>query len=113
MPWLPSGSGFHMAHGRGVARLNHSWVGQLSWVEARTNQSHGCAPYFLPVSHRHPTGGSPSAKRFVDIKGYQVSHNVKARPCQCVGHGLPRDHQVTLGGLMLVKPLHLRTATDG
>ena len=62
-----------MAHGRGVARLNNTVVGQLSWVEARTNQSHGCAPFLLPVSHPNPSGGSTSAKRSVDIfPAYQV-----------------------------------------
>src|SRR5262249_11702463 len=30
MPWLPCGSRFHMAHGRGVARLHHSGGGPLS-----------------------------------------------------------------------------------
>ena len=65
----PFGAAFPLAHSSGGARLNHAWVGQLSWGEARTHQSHGCAPSFLPVSHRNPTGGSTSAKRLVDLKG--------------------------------------------
>ena len=39
MPWLPEGSRFHMAHGRGVARLNNAVAGHLSGVEVRTNQT--------------------------------------------------------------------------
>src|SRR5215510_899006 len=36
--WLPHGSNFHRAHGRGVAQLGHSAAGHLSWVETGTNQ---------------------------------------------------------------------------
>jgi hypothetical protein len=106
MPWLPCGSRFPMAHGRGVARLHNPVAGHRSWVEGRTNQTHGCKPYFLPVSHPNPPGGSTSAKGFMDIKGHEVAYHVVACPCQCMGHRLPRNHQVTLGLFPLVKPLH-------
>src|SRR5215510_7637641 len=60
-----------------------------------------------------PPGGSTSAKRFMDIKGHQVSHDIKARSCQFMGHRFTSDHQGTLGRLTLVKPLHFWTASDG
>ena len=80
MLWLPCGSRFPMAHGRGVARLTNPVGGHLLWVEVRTNQTHGYQPFFLPVSNPNPTAGSTSAKSFVDIKGYKVSHDVIASP---------------------------------
>jgi len=39
MPWLPEGSRFHMAHGRGVARLHNPVGDPLTWVEVGTNQT--------------------------------------------------------------------------
>src|SRR5262245_28413837 len=36
--WLPYGSNFHRAHGRGVAPLGHAVAGPLSRVETGTNQ---------------------------------------------------------------------------
>ena len=36
--WLPHGSNFNRAHGRGVAQLGHSVAGPLSRVETGTNQ---------------------------------------------------------------------------
>ena len=80
MLWLPCGSRFPRAHGRGVARLTNPVGGHLSWVEVRTNQTHGSEPFFLPVSNPNPTGGSTSAKSFVDMKGHQVSHHVITSP---------------------------------
>ncbi len=86
-----------------------TWVGPLSWVEARTNHRHGGAPLLLPVSHPNPRGGSPSATRSVDIKGHQVSHDVKTGPGSCMGHRFPSHHQMALRRLTLVKSLYLRT----
>jgi hypothetical protein len=39
MVWLPHGSTFHKAHGRGVARLHNPVEGPLTWVEVGTNQT--------------------------------------------------------------------------
>src|SRR5215475_9648020 len=36
--WLPCGSNFYRAHGRGVAPLGHSVAGHLSRLETGTNQ---------------------------------------------------------------------------
>ncbi len=90
-----------------------TWGGHLSWVEVRTNHTHGCAPWCLPVSHPNPRGGSPSAKRFVHIKRDQVSHDGKTGSGQCVGDGFSRDHAMALGRLPLIQPLHLRTKAHG
>src|SRR5262245_1259380 len=103
MLWLPYGSRFPRAHGRGVARLTHPVGGPLSWVEVRTNQKPGYQPFFLPVSNPNPTAGSTSAKGFVDIKGHEVSHDVIASPCQFMGHRFTSDHQVALALFPLVK----------
>ena len=112
MLWLPCGSRFPRAHGRGVARLTNPVGGHLLWVEVRTNQTHGYKPFFLPVSNPNPTAGSTSAKSFVDIKGYKVAHDVIARPRQFMGHRLTRDHQMAFGLFALVKPLHRRAEAD-
>jgi hypothetical protein len=80
-------------------------VGQLSGVEARTNQSHGCEPFFLPASHPNPTGGSTAAKSSLHLKRHQVSQHIKARPGQCVGHRFARHPQMALGRLALGKSL--------
>src|SRR6266852_7311777 len=97
MLWLPCRSRFPMAHGRGVARRTNPVGGHLVWVEVRTNHTHGSQPFFLPVSHLNPTPGSTSATSFVDIKGDKVSHDVIARPRQCMGHRLPSHHQMAFG----------------
>ncbi len=90
-----------------------TWGGQMSWVEARTNHTHGCAPFGLPVSHPNPHGGSTSAKSSINIKGRQVSHDIKTGPGQCMGHGFASHHPMVLGRLPLVKSLYLRTKADG
>jgi hypothetical protein len=54
MLWLPWGSRFPMAHGRGVTRLHNPVAGYLVWGEVRTNQINGCQPLFQPVSNAPP-----------------------------------------------------------
>jgi hypothetical protein len=95
MPWLPYGARFPMAHGRGVASPHNPVAGPLCRVEVRTNQIPGCEPFFQPVSPSTPRNHT-SAKRFVDLKGDQVTHEVIARPRQFVGNRLPRDPQMAL-----------------
>jgi hypothetical protein len=46
------------------------------------------------------------------MKGHQVPHDVKARSCQCMGHGFPRHHQMAFGHLPLVQSLDLRTEAE-
>ena len=55
MLWLPEGSRFPRAHGRGVARLHHPVAGHLSAVEVRTNHTLGFATIGPPRLHPHPT----------------------------------------------------------
>src|SRR5215475_15106079 len=56
--WLPLGSTFYRAHGRGVAPLGHSAAGHLSWVETGTNQigwvSTNFSPSLQPQPHVSP-----------------------------------------------------------
>ena len=110
--WLSYGSRFPMAHGRGVASLHNSEGGPLSWVEGGTNQTHGYEPFSLPVSHPNPTGGSTSAKGFVDLKGHEVSHHIGACPCQLMKHTpasprrpvCPHSRSISTGSLPLLTP---------
>src|SRR5215468_6985128 len=52
--WLPHGSNFHRAHGRGVAQLGHSATGHLSWVETGTNQMGWVSTNFSPSLQPQP-----------------------------------------------------------
>ena len=88
--WLPHGSNFSRAHGRGVARLHKPVVGHLARVETGTNQKGGCPPTFPRASSLNPTLEQPSAKRFHGIEGDESPHDVIARPCEFVGHSLTR-----------------------
>ncbi|SRR6266702_3988497 len=54
MPWLPEGSCFPTAHGRGVARLHHPVGGPLSWGEVGTNQTRWFSTIFPPRLPLHP-----------------------------------------------------------
>src|SRR5262245_60173089 len=47
--WLPHGSTFSRAHGRGVAKLNHAVAGPLLWVETGTNQIGWMSTNFSPM----------------------------------------------------------------
>jgi hypothetical protein len=67
MPWLPCGSRFHMAHGRGVARLTNPEVSYLSWDEVRTNQTYGYKPFSYPS--RTPLLARPQPKALRISKG--------------------------------------------
>src|SRR5215510_15604880 len=46
--WLPHGSNFHRAHGRGVAPLGHAAAGHLSWVETGTHHIGWVVTNFSP-----------------------------------------------------------------
>jgi hypothetical protein len=54
MLWLPGGSRFPMAHGRGVARLQNPVAGHWGWVEVRTNQSPWLRTIFPPSLSPQP-----------------------------------------------------------
>ncbi len=69
MPWLPWGSRFPMAHGRGVARLHNPVAGHLGRVEIRTNQMDGCEPLFQPDSNPHPFVITPQPNALWTSKG--------------------------------------------
>ena len=57
MSWLPEGSCFHMAHGRGVARLHNPVGGPLSWGEIGTNQTRWLSTIFPTRLQPHPNRG--------------------------------------------------------
>jgi hypothetical protein len=113
MLWLPCGARFPLAHGSGVARRTKPVGGPLLWGEVRPHQTHGYQPFFLPVSTPTPTAGSPSAKSFVDITGYKVSHDGRARPRQCMGHRLASHPPMAVGGFPLGNPLPRRVEAEG
>jgi len=52
--WLPRGSNFDRAHGRGVAPLGHSAAGPLSWVETGTHQIGWMLPNSSPSLQPQP-----------------------------------------------------------
>ena len=77
--WLPRGSNFYRAHGRGVARLHNPVVGHLSRVETGTNQIEWLSTNFSPSLQPQPSAKQTSAKSFRRLKGHEVSHDVIAR----------------------------------
>src|SRR5262245_17262021 len=54
--WLPCGSTFDRAHGRGVAQLSHSAAGPLLGVETGTNQIGWMSTNFSPSLRPQPNG---------------------------------------------------------
>ena len=61
--WLPHGSNFDRAHGRGVAPLGHSTAGPLLWVETGTNQIGWILPNFSPSLQPQPNGWPDLSQR--------------------------------------------------
>ena len=61
--WLPRGSTFDRAHGRGVAQLGHSVAGHLFWVETGTNQIGWVSTNFSPSLQPQPDGGPDLSQR--------------------------------------------------
>src|SRR5262245_10514057 len=56
--WLPRGSNFDRAHGRGVAQLSPSAAGPLSEVETGTNQMGWLSTNFSPSLQSQPRCGA-------------------------------------------------------
>jgi hypothetical protein len=56
--WLPHGSNFNRAHGRGVAPLGHAAAGHLSWVETGTHQIGWVSTNFSPSLQSQPRCGA-------------------------------------------------------
>jgi len=63
MSWLPRGSNFSRAHGRGVARLHQSVVGHLSRVETGANQKAWLLTNFSPSLPPQPNGWPDLSQR--------------------------------------------------
>jgi hypothetical protein len=61
--WLPCGSNFDRAHGRGVAQLGHSAAGPLSRVETGTHQSGWMSTNFSPSLRPQPNGWPDLSQR--------------------------------------------------
>ena len=61
--WLPRGSNFYRAHGRGVARLHNPVVGHLSRVETGTNQIGWMLPNFSPSLQPQPNCGAALSQK--------------------------------------------------
>src|SRR5262249_12142932 len=61
--WLPRGSNFDRAHGRGVAPLSHAAAGPLLWVETGTNQIGWMLPNFSPSLQPQPNGWPDLSQR--------------------------------------------------
>jgi hypothetical protein len=61
--WLPRGSNFDRAHGRGVAPLGHAAAGPLLWVETGTHQIGWMLPNFSPSLQPQPNGWPDLSQR--------------------------------------------------
>jgi hypothetical protein len=61
--WLPHGSNFYRAHGRGVARLHNPVVGHLSRVETGTNQIGWVLSNFSPSLQPQPHCGAALSQK--------------------------------------------------
>ena len=78
--WLPRGSTFARAHGRGVAPLGHAVAGHLYGLRPGLIRTDGYSPTFPPASSLNPTASQTSAKGFRRLKGHEVAHHVIAGP---------------------------------
>jgi hypothetical protein len=78
--WLPRGSTFARAHGRGVAPLGHAVAGHLYGLRPGRIRTGGYYPTFPPASSLNPTASQTSAKGFRRLKGHEVAHHVIAGP---------------------------------
>ena len=78
--WLPRGSTFARAHGRGVAPLGHAVAGHLYGLRPGLIRTDGYSPTFPPASSLNPTASQTSAKGFSRLKGHEVAHHVIAGP---------------------------------
>src|SRR5262249_23660342 len=61
--WLPRGSNFDRAHGRGVAQLSHSAAGPLLEVETGTNQIGWLSTNFSPSLQSQPSFGAAVSQK--------------------------------------------------
>jgi hypothetical protein len=61
--WLPHGSTFSRAHGRGVAQLSHAVAGPLSEVETGTNQIEWLSTNFSPSLQSQPHFGAAVSQK--------------------------------------------------
>src|SRR5215470_4259157 len=61
--WLPRGSNFDRAHGRGVAQLGHAVAGPLSEVETGTNQMGWLSTNFSPSLQSQPRLGAAVSQK--------------------------------------------------
>src|SRR5438067_773378 len=105
--WLPRGSNFNRAHGRGVANSTIRQQAICHGLRLGLIRTGGSYPAFPPASSLNPTASQTSAKGFRRLKGHEVAHHVIAGPGQLMGHGFPCQDGVVaaLGQLALVKAL--------
>ena len=68
MSWLPWGSRFSLAHGRGVAKLHNPIAGHLGGGRSGRIRWAGCQPLFEPVSNA-PPGSSLSQTLYGPQRG--------------------------------------------
>src|SRR5215470_10665046 len=65
--WLPRGSTFDRAHGRGVAGLDHVVARHLSWVETGTNQIGWLSTNFSASLQPQPHGWPELSQRLSSL----------------------------------------------
>src|SRR4030095_7440244 len=83
--WLPRGSTFNRAHGRGVAQLGHSVASYLSWVETGTNQIGWMLPNFSPSLQPQPDGWPNLSQRLSSLHRARGLASCNSRPVTAYG----------------------------
>src|SRR6266446_2619559 len=78
--WLPHGSNFNRAHGRGVANSTIRQQAICHGLRLGLIRTGGSYPTFPPASSLNPTASQTSAKGFRRLKGHEVAHHVIAGP---------------------------------
>ena len=78
--WLPRGSNFDRAHGRGVANSTIRQQAICHGLRLGLIRTGGSYPTFPPASSLNPTASQTSAKGFRRLKGHEVAHHVIAGP---------------------------------
>src|SRR5215471_2253665 len=83
--WLPHGSTFSRAHGRGVATLGQSTGGHLVWVEDGTNQIGWILSNSSPSLQPQPNGRPDLSQRLSSLHRARGRASGNSRPVPTYG----------------------------
>src|SRR6516164_7067540 len=83
--WLPRGSTFSRAHGRGVATRSYAAAGHVVWVETGTNQSGWMFPNSSPSLPPQPDGWPDLSQRLSSLHRARGPASCHSRPVTAYG----------------------------